>query len=126
MKGGSNYNEQTASTRSIALQPCEHPPIPDRAPHDLAAGTPQWLRDELVALVGTHQVLLRAIELIRYVGGAGPYRMYAKLTSVFSNNRVCEVEMRLAALKNYRSVILLLKEMTRAEARGCSPGEQLA
>jgi hypothetical protein len=39
--------------------------------------------------------------------------MYAKSTSIFSNNRVCEVEMSLAALKNYRSVILLLKEMTR-------------
>ncbi len=49
-------------------------PSPDRAPDSLAAGTPEPLRGDLVALLGAERVLSRAIDLIRYASDASPYR----------------------------------------------------
>ena len=57
------------------IQPREHPPIHDRAPDDLAAGTPQWLRDDLVELIGEPRVL----SLIRFASDTSPYRMVPKV-----------------------------------------------
>jgi D-lactate dehydrogenase len=48
--------------------------MPDRAPDSLAQGTPQPLRDDLVALLGATRVLCRAIDLIAYASDASPYR----------------------------------------------------
>jgi len=48
--------------------------MPDRAPDSLAEGTPQPLRDDLVALLGATRVLSRAIDLIAYASDASPYR----------------------------------------------------
>jgi D-lactate dehydrogenase len=59
-------------TRRIGRPP--GPPAPDRAPDSLAGGTPQPLRDELIALLGAERVLHRAIDLIRYASDASPYR----------------------------------------------------
>jgi hypothetical protein len=61
------------------IQPREHPPIHDRAPDDLAAGTPQWLRDNLVTLIGEPGVLSRAIDLIRFASDTSPYRTVPKV-----------------------------------------------
>ncbi|HEX3434818.1 MAG TPA: FAD-binding and (Fe-S)-binding domain-containing protein [Solirubrobacteraceae bacterium] len=52
------------------------PQAPDRAPDSLAQGTPQPLRDELVALLGKERVLCRAIDLIAYASDASPYRRF--------------------------------------------------
>jgi D-lactate dehydrogenase len=51
---------------------------PDRAPDELAAGTPEPLRSELVALLGADRVLSRAIDLIRYASDASPYMFFPK------------------------------------------------
>jgi D-lactate dehydrogenase len=51
------------------------PPAPDRAPDSLAAGTPEPLRGDLVALLGEDRVLARAIDLVRYASDASPYRL---------------------------------------------------
>jgi D-lactate dehydrogenase len=59
-------------TRRIGRPP--GPPAPDRAPDSLAAGTPQPLRGDLIALLGADRVLHRAIDLIRYASDASPYR----------------------------------------------------
>ncbi len=59
-------------TRRIGRPP--GPPSRDRAPDSLAAGTPQPLRDELIALLGAERVLHRAIDLIAYASDASPYR----------------------------------------------------
>jgi hypothetical protein len=40
-----------------------HTPQRDCAPDALATGTPQWLRDDLVALLGADRVLTRPIDL---------------------------------------------------------------
>jgi D-lactate dehydrogenase len=61
-------------TRRIGRPP--GPAFPDRAPDALAGGTPQPLRDELVALLGAERVLHRAIDLIRYASDASPYRRF--------------------------------------------------
>ncbi len=49
-------------------------PAPDRAPDSLAAGTPEPLRSELIALLGQERVMARPIDLIRYASDASPYR----------------------------------------------------
>jgi D-lactate dehydrogenase len=59
-------------TRRIGRPP--GPAFPDRAPDSLAGGTPQPLRDRLVALLGAERVLHRAIDLIAYASDASPYR----------------------------------------------------
>ena len=54
------------------------PPAADRAPDELAAGTPADLRRELTGLVGDDRVLARASDLIRYASDASPYRRFPK------------------------------------------------
>jgi D-lactate dehydrogenase len=55
------------------------PPAADRAPDALAAGTPQPLRRDLVALLGADRVLARPIDLVRYASDASPYRRFPKV-----------------------------------------------
>jgi len=62
-----------------AIEPREHSPTHDRAPDDLAEGTPKWLRDDLAALVGEAQVLSRVSDLVRFATDASPYRMFPKV-----------------------------------------------
>src|SRR3954449_2120930 len=50
----------------------------DRAPDELAAGTPEPLRGELIELLGAERVLTRVIDLIRYASDASPYRLLPK------------------------------------------------
>jgi D-lactate dehydrogenase len=52
---------------------------PDRAPDELAAGTPAPLRADLEALLGADRVLGRAGDLIRYASDASPYRLFPKV-----------------------------------------------
>jgi D-lactate dehydrogenase len=61
---------------SLAPQVAE--PAPDRAPDELAAGTPQPLRGELEALLGADRVLGRASDIVRYASDASPYRLLPK------------------------------------------------
>ena len=60
------------------LAPAAGEPQRDRAPDALATGTPDRLRDDLVALVGRDRVLTRAIDLIRFATDASPYRLFPK------------------------------------------------
>jgi D-lactate dehydrogenase len=53
-------------------------PTADRAPDELAAGTPEPLRSELVELLGAERVLTRAIDLVSYASDASPYRLLPK------------------------------------------------
>src|SRR4051794_26133944 len=57
----------------------EGEPYPDRAPESLAAGTPEPLRSDLIALLGAERVLTRAIDLIRYASDASPYRLIPRV-----------------------------------------------
>ncbi|HEX3563263.1 MAG TPA: FAD-binding oxidoreductase, partial [Solirubrobacterales bacterium] len=50
----------------------------DRAPDELASGTPEPLRSELIGLLGEDRVLTRVIDLVRYASDASPYRMLPK------------------------------------------------
>jgi D-lactate dehydrogenase len=47
----------------------------DRAPDELASGTPEPLCSELIGLLGEDRVLTRVIDLIRYASDASPYRL---------------------------------------------------
>jgi D-lactate dehydrogenase len=50
-------------------------PTPDRFPDELAAGTPEPLRSELVRLLGPDRVMGRVSDLVRYASDASPYRL---------------------------------------------------
>ena len=51
---------------------------PDRAPDELASGTPEPLRRDLETLLGADRVLSRVIDLVRYASDASPYRLLPK------------------------------------------------
>src|SRR5919108_3088902 len=53
-------------------------PAKDRAPDELASGTPEPLRSELIGLLGEDRVLTRVIDLVRYASDASPYRLLPK------------------------------------------------
>lgn len=61
------------------IEPTPHQPAHDRAPDEIAAGTPQWLKEDLIGLLGEEQVHHRALDLIRYATDASPYRMIPKV-----------------------------------------------
>jgi D-lactate dehydrogenase len=65
-----------ADVRRIAPEAPE--PTEDRAPDWVADGTPQPLRGELEALLGSEKVLARASDLVRYASDASPYRLMPK------------------------------------------------
>ncbi len=70
------------SPRIAAIAPDPAPPLRDRAPQALAAGTPADLAAALVALVGADRVLTRPIDLVRYASDASPYRMFPQAVVV--------------------------------------------
>ncbi|MDP9136280.1 MAG: FAD-binding oxidoreductase, partial [Actinomycetota bacterium] len=65
------------SVERIAPQPRR--PAPDRAPDELAGGTPEPLRSELTRLLGAERLLTRAIDLVSYASDASPYRVLPKV-----------------------------------------------
>jgi D-lactate dehydrogenase len=62
----------------LSLAPRVSEPAADRAPDELAAGTPQPLRGELETLLGAERVLARASDIVRYASDASPYRLLPK------------------------------------------------
>src|SRR5262245_44820211 len=50
----------------------------DRAPDELASGTPEPLRGDLIRILGSDRVLTRVIDLVRYASDASPYRLLPK------------------------------------------------
>jgi D-lactate dehydrogenase len=61
------------------ITPADHAPTHDRAPEELALGSPLWLRDDLVEILGDAQVHSRVIDLVKYATDASPYRMFPKV-----------------------------------------------
>ncbi len=71
-----------ASLSAAEVERIAPPPVgaaPDRAPEELAAGTPEPLRRELESLLGADRVLARAIDIVRYASDASPYRRFPKV-----------------------------------------------
>ena len=60
------------------IAPEGNEPAKDRAPDELASGTPEPLRGDLIRLLGQDRVLTRVIDLIRYASDASPYRLLPK------------------------------------------------
>jgi D-lactate dehydrogenase len=60
------------------IAPEGNEPAKDRAPDELASGTPEPLRSELIGLLGEDRVLTRVIDLVRYASDASPYRLLPK------------------------------------------------
>jgi D-lactate dehydrogenase len=50
-------------------------PAADRVPDELAGGTPEPLRSQLIAQFGADRVLARVSDLVRYASDASPYRL---------------------------------------------------
>ena len=64
------------------LAPPASQPAADRASDWVATGTPEPLRSELIAALGSEKVLTRAIDLVRYASDASPYRLIPKAVAV--------------------------------------------
>src|SRR3954452_5037235 len=60
------------------IAPKDEEPSKDRAPDELASGTPEPLRSELIGLLGADRVLTRVIDIVRYASDASPYRLLPK------------------------------------------------
>jgi D-lactate dehydrogenase len=60
------------------IAPAASPASPDAAPAWVAAGTPEPLRRDLIALLGPDRVLSRASDIVRYASDASPYRLFPK------------------------------------------------
>src|SRR3954452_12605097 len=60
------------------IAPKDGEPSKDRAPDELASGTPEPLRSELIGLLGADRVLTRGLDLGRYASDASPYRLLPK------------------------------------------------
>ncbi|MGY3684242.1 FAD-binding and (Fe-S)-binding domain-containing protein [Streptomyces sp. TE33382] len=57
-------------------------PSPDRVPDRNAQGTPEPLRSELTALLGSGKVLWKVSDLVRYASDASPYRFLPQVVLV--------------------------------------------
>jgi D-lactate dehydrogenase len=57
-------------------------PAADRAPDWVAGGTPEPLRSQLTAGLGSDRVLTRALDLIAYASDASPYRMIPRAVAM--------------------------------------------
>jgi D-lactate dehydrogenase len=60
------------------IAPVGREPAVDRAPEEIAAGTPEPQRSELANLIGADRLKTRAIDLIAYASDASPYRVIPK------------------------------------------------
>ncbi|WP_039640300.1 FAD-binding and (Fe-S)-binding domain-containing protein [Streptomyces sp. 769] len=65
-----------------ALRPRTTRPAPDRVPERLAAGTPEPLRGDLIALLGPDKVRHTVSDLVRYASDASPYRFLPQVVVV--------------------------------------------
>ncbi|MFF0623850.1 FAD-binding and (Fe-S)-binding domain-containing protein [Streptomyces sp. NPDC004296] len=65
-----------------ALRPRTTHPAPDRVPERLAAGTPEPLRGDLLALLGPDKVRHTVSDLVRYASDASPYRFLPQVVVV--------------------------------------------
>src|ERR1700746_1871733 len=79
------------------ITPTENKQTHAHAPEELALGTPLWLRDDLVELLGGEQVHSRLIDLVKYASDASAYRMFPKV--VVSPRTVDEVSKIFAYAK---------------------------
>jgi D-lactate dehydrogenase len=89
------------------IAPEESEAAKDRAPDELASGTPEPLRSELIDLLGPDRVLTRVIDLVRYASDASPYRMLPKavvmardandVAKVFAYSRASKVPLTFRA-----------------------------
>jgi len=67
------------------IEPREHPPVWDRISEEFAAGSPAWLREDLIKILGEEQVLSRVSDLVAFASDASPYRMIPKIVVVSRN-----------------------------------------
>ncbi|MGG2460250.1 FAD-binding and (Fe-S)-binding domain-containing protein [Streptomyces sp. RGM 3693] len=65
-----------------ALRPRTTHPAPDRVPERLAAGTPEPLRGDLIALLGADKVRHTVSDLVRYASDASPYRFLPQVVVI--------------------------------------------
>src|ERR1700733_4232766 len=63
------------SANPARMPRCDGPPKKDAVPASLLDGTPDRLKADLIALLGKHNVLHRAIDLVRFASDASPYRL---------------------------------------------------
>ncbi|MET9595444.1 FAD-binding and (Fe-S)-binding domain-containing protein [Streptomyces sp. NPDC006516] len=79
-------------------------PSVDRVADDQAAGTPDGLRDALLAELGTDKVLHKISDLVRYASDASPYRLVPRVVVIAENIDDVSTVLRYAR-ENRRHVV---------------------
>jgi D-lactate dehydrogenase len=102
------------------IAPADPQPAADRVPDDLAAGTPEPLRTELVALLGEERVLTRVLDLVRYASDASPYRLIPR--AVVMARTVDDVAKTLAYARRTRIPVTFRAGGTSLNGQGQSDG----
>ena len=69
------------SANPARMPRCDGPPKKDAVPASLVEGTPDGLKADLIALLGKHNVLHRAIDLVRFASDASPYRLIPQVVT---------------------------------------------
>ncbi|MFC5724672.1 FAD-binding and (Fe-S)-binding domain-containing protein [Streptomyces gamaensis] len=64
------------------LRPAPVGPAGDRLPDELAGGTPERLRDDLIRLMGEGKVLHHVSDLVKYASDASPYRFVPQVVVI--------------------------------------------
>lgn len=89
----------TLDTSKIGKPAGNEREFPDRVPEELAAGTPEQLKNALVELLGEEQVHSRALDLVRYASDAGHYRLIPQV--VVSPRDIKDMQQLLAYCRDH-------------------------
>lgn len=64
------------------LRPTTEKPAHDRVPDERSSGTPEGLRDDLIALLGKDKVQHKVSDLVKYAADASPYRFVPQVVVI--------------------------------------------
>jgi D-lactate dehydrogenase len=75
IRGAAALMRKLFAANPARIPRCDTPPKNDAVPAALIDGTPGGLKADLIGLLGKHNVLPRAIDLVRFASDASPYRL---------------------------------------------------
>lgn len=90
----------------------------DRVPDDQASGSPEKLRDALVAELGTDKVLHEISDLVRYASDASPYRLVPSVVVIAESIDDVSTVLRYARENRRHVVFRAAGTSLNAQAQG--------
>lgn len=93
-------------------------PAEDRVPDELADGTPEPLRGDLIALLGAEKVLHRVTDLVKYAADASAYRFLPRVVVVAENTDDVSRVLRFARQRRHSVVFRAAGTSLNGQAQG--------